>query len=75
MMSSFIPRLAVLASSILIASWFFQGAFRERVSGRVYSGPLEEVLEHITEQFVDSVDQSELVDSAIDALVLSLIHI
>ncbi len=50
----------------------FQGAFRERVSGRVDSGPLEEVLEHITEQFVDSVDQSELVDSAIEALVNGL---
>lgn len=72
MMSSLIPRLTVLASSILIASWFFQGAFRDRVSGRVHSGPLEEVLEHITEQFVDSVDQSELVDSAIEALVNGL---
>ncbi|MEE2879861.1 MAG: S41 family peptidase [Gemmatimonadota bacterium] len=72
MMSSLIPRLTVLASSILIASWFFQGAFRERVTGRVHSGPLEEVLEHITEQFVDSVDQSELVDSAIEALVNGL---
>ena len=68
MMSSLIPRLTVLASSILIASWFFQGAFRERVSGRVDSGPLEEVLEHITEQIVDSDDQTELVDSAIEAL-------
>ena len=63
---SFIARFGVLVGSILIASWFFQGAFQGRSVGRVDSGAIEEVLRHITEQFVDTVDQSELIDSAIE---------
>ncbi|HIF38818.1 MAG TPA: S41 family peptidase [Gemmatimonadetes bacterium] len=69
MMGSFVARLGVLVASAIAAYLFFQGALRERTDGTIDTGVIEEVLEHITEQFVDSVDQSELVNSAIEALV------
>lgn len=68
-MGSFLARFGVLVVSAVIAYWLFQGALRESTDGTVDTGVIEEVLEHITEQFVDSVDQSELVNSAIEALV------
>ncbi len=71
-MSSFVPRSTVLVGCVVIASWFFQGAFRGGTAKGIDSGAIEEVLYHITEQFVDSIDQSELVDSAIESLVKGL---
>tara|TARA_B110000438_G_C15804960_1_gene646868 strand:+ start:829 stop:2451 length:1623 start_codon:yes stop_codon:yes gene_type:complete len=68
-MGSFLARFGVLVVSSVIAYWLFQGALGENTEGTVDTGVIEEVLEHITEQFVDSVDQSELVNSAIEALV------
>ena len=67
----FMSRVTVMAVSAIIAYWFFQGAV-ERTIRVVDTGVIEEVLDHITEQFVDSVDQSELVNSAIEALVNGL---
>jgi len=63
---------AVLAVAVLTGGWFLQQGVRQEENVFVQIRLLEEVVDHVAERYVDSVEREQLFQSAIDGVIGSL---
>ncbi len=62
----------VLALALLAGGWFLQKGVAQDQNVYVQSRLLQEVVDHISERFVDPVERSELYDAAIEGMLRGL---
>ena len=59
----------VLVVALVAGGWFIQSGVGQSAKVYVQSRLVQEVIEHVSEQFVDSVDRSSLIESAIQGVL------
>ena len=57
--------LVVLVVALVTGGWFLQRGVAQSTNVYLQARLFQEVLDHVTEQYVDPVDQSALIESAI----------
>ena len=62
----------VLAIALVMGGWFLQRGVGQEANVYVQARLFQEVIEHISEQFVDPVDRSGLIESAIEGVLEDL---
>ena len=61
--------LVVLVVALVTGGWFLQRGVDQDANVYLQARLLQEVLDHVTEHYVDPVDRSGLIDSAIDGVL------
>ena len=62
----------VLVVALVSGGWFLQRGVEQEANVYLQARLFEEVLDHVTEQYVDEVDRSELIGSAIEGILEEL---
>ena len=62
----------VLAISFVTGGWFLQRSAGQEANVYVQARLVQEIIEHVSERFVDPVDRSDLIESAIDGVLEDL---
>ena len=62
----------VLVVTLIAGGWFIQSGVGQSAKVYVQSRLVQEVIEHVSEQFVDPVDRSSLIESAIQGVLEDL---
>lgn len=62
----------VLVVALLTGGWFLQRGVEQEANVYLQARLLQEVLDHVTEQYVDEVDRSGLIGSAIEGILEEL---
>jgi len=62
----------VLAVALISGGWFLQRGVEQEANVYLQARLFEEVLDHVTEQYVDEVDRSGLIGSAIEGILEEL---
>ena len=61
--------LIVLVVAMITGGWFLQRGVAQEANVYLQDRIFQEILDHVTEQFVDSIDRSELIVSAIEGVL------
>ena len=69
---SILGPMMVLAIALVTGGWFLQRGVGQETNVYVQARLFQEVIEHVSEQFVDPVDRSGLVESAIEGVLEDL---
>ena len=64
--------LVVLVVALVTGGWFLQRGVAQSTNVYLQARLFQEVLDHVTEQYVDPVDQSALIESAITGVLEEL---
>ncbi|SVC45466.1 uncharacterized protein METZ01_LOCUS298320, partial [marine metagenome] len=70
--TSILGLAAVLSVALVTGGWFLQRGVLQESNVYLQARLFQEVLDHVTRQFVDTVDRSELIDNAIDGVLEDL---
>ena len=62
----------VLAVALITGGWFLQRGVEQEANVYLQARLFEEILDHVTERYVDPVDRSGLIGSAIDGVLTEL---
>ncbi len=69
---SIVGPAVVLAIAFVTGGWFLQRGVGQEANVYVQTRLLQEVIEHVSERFVDPVDRSDLIESAIGGMLEDL---
>ncbi len=61
--------LVVLVVALVTGGWFLQRGVAQEANVYLQARLFQEVLDHVTEQYVDAVDRSGLIGSAIEGVL------
>ena len=64
--------VVVLSIALVTGGWFLQRGVDQETNVYVQARLFQEVIEHVSEQFVDPVDRSGLIESAIEGILEDL---
>ena len=70
--TSILGLAGVLSVALVTGGWFLQRGVLQESNVYLQARLFQEVLDHVTRQFVDTVDRSELIDNAIDGVLEDL---